>query len=247
MLLEAHNLSKSYQENQEPILRDLSLEIESGQFIAIMGPSGCGKSTLLNLLSTIDKPDQGQILYQGQDLLAMKDKDLDRLRREAFGFVFQQATFLKNLNILDNICLPSIIGKKSSERKAAYKRAKELMALTGIKDIAHRSIHQVSGGQLQRAGICRALMNQPRIIFADEPTGALNSQAGRQAMELMQHFHQQGASILLVTHDASVATYADKVLLILDGEIEKEVLFDPATNQDDRRQLLLAELNQIGI
>jgi len=247
MLLEAHNLSKSYQENQEPILRDLSLEIESGQFIAIMGPSGCGKSTLLNLLSTIDRPDQGQILYQGQDLLAMKDKDLDRLRREAFGFVFQQATFLKNLNILDNICLPSIIGKKSSERKAAYKRAKELMALTGIKDIAHRSIHQVSGGQLQRAGICRALMNQPRIIFADEPTGALNSLAGRQAMELMQHFHQQGASILLVTHDASVATYADKVLLILDGKIKKEVLFDPAANQDERRQLLLADLNQIGI
>ena len=208
MLLEAHNLSKSYQENQEPILRDLSLEIESGQFIAIMGPSGCGKSTLLNLLSTIDKPDQGQILYEGQDLLAMKDTDLDRLRREAFGFVFQQATFL---------------------------------------DIAHRSIHQVSGGQLQRAGICRALMNQPRIIFADEPTGALNSQAGRQAMELIQHFHQQGASILLVTHDASVATYADKVLLILDGKIKKEILFDPATNQDDRRQLLLAELNQIGI
>ena len=177
----------------------------------------------------------------------MKDKDLDRLRREAFGFVFQQATFLKNLNILDNICLPSIIGKKGSERKAGYERAKELMALTGIKDIANRSIHQVSGGQLQRAGICRALMNQPRIIFADEPTGALNSQAGRQAMELMQHFHQQGASILLVTHDASVATYANKVLLILDGKIKKEVLFDPAANQNERRQLLLAELNQIGI
>ena len=242
MLLEAHNLSKSYQENQEPILRDLSLEIESGQFIAIMGPSGCGKSTLLNLLSTIDRPDQGQILYEGQDLLAMKDKDLDRLRRESFCFVF-----LKNLNILDNICLPSIIGKKSSERKAAYERAKELMALTGIRDITNRSIHQVSGGQLQRAGICRALMNQPRIIFADEPTGALNSQAGRQAMELMQHFHQQGASILLVTHDASVATYADKVLLILDGKIKKEVLFDQTANQDERRQLLLAELNQIGI
>jgi len=247
MLLEVHNLSKSYQENQEPILCDLSLEIESGQFIAIMGPSGCGKSTLLNLLSTIDRPDQGQILYEGKDLLAMKDKDLDRLRREAFGFVFQQATFLKNLNILDNICLPSIIGKKGSERKAAYERAKELMDLTGIKDIANRSIHQVSGGQLQRAGICRALMNQPQIIFADEPTGALNSQAGRQAMELMQHFHQQGASILLVTHDASVATYADKVLLILDGKIKKEVFFDPAANQDERRQLLLAELNQIGI
>ena len=247
MLLEAHNLSKSYQENQEPILRDLSLEIESGQFIAIMGPSGCGKSTLLNLLSTIDKPDQGQILYQEQDLLAIKDKDLDRLRRESFGFVFQQATFLKNLNILDNICLPSLIGKKGNERKAAYERAKELMTLTGIKDIAHHSIHQVSGGQLQRAGICRALMNQPRIIFADEPTGALNSQAGRQAMELMQHFHQQGASILLVTHDANVATYADKILLILDGKIKKEVLFDQTANQDERRQLLLAELNQIGI
>ena len=121
------------------------------------------------------------------------------------------------------------------------------MALTGIKDITNRSIHQVSGGQLQRAGICRALMNQPRIIFADEPTGALNSQAGRQAMELMQHFHQQGASILLVTHDASVATYADKVLLILDGKIKKEIQFILTANQDERRQLLLAELNQIGI
>lgn len=247
MLLEAHNLSKSYQENQEPVLCDLSLEIERGQFIAIMGPSGCGKSTLLNLLSTIDRPDQGQILYEEQDLLAMKDKDLDRLRREAFGFVFQQATFLKNLNILDNICLPSIIDKKGSERKATYERAEELMALTGIKDIANRSIHQVSGGQLQRAGICRALINHPQLIFADEPTGALNSQAGRQAMELMQYFHQQGASILLVTHDASVATYADKVLLILDGKIKKEVFFDQIANQDERRQLLLAELNQIGI
>ena len=222
MLLEAHNLSKSYQENQEPILRDLSLEIESGQFIAIMGPSGCGKSTLLNLLSTIDRPDQGQILYQEQDLLAMKDKDLDRLRREAFGFVFQQATFLKNLNILDNICLPSIIGKKSSERKVAYERAKELMALTGIKDIANRSIHQVSGGQLQRAGICRALMNQPRIIFADEPTGALDTKTGEQIMELLTELNAEGKTIIMVTHEPEIAAYAKRQIVIRDGVISSD-------------------------
>ena len=222
MLLEAHNLSKSYQENQEPILRDLSLEIESDQFIAIMGPSGCGKSTLLNLLSTIDRPDQGQILYQEQDLLAMKDKDLDRLRRESFGFVFQQATFLKNLNILDNICLPSIIGKKSSERKASHERAKELMALTGIKDIAHRSIHQVSGGQLQRAGICRALINQPRLIFADEPTGALDTKTGEQIMELLTELNAEGKTIIMVTHEPEIAAYAKRQIVIRDGVISSD-------------------------
>jgi len=223
MLLEAHNLSKRYQENQEPILRDLSLEIESGQFIAIMGPSGCGKSTLLNLLSTIDRPDQGQILYQGQDLLAMKDKDLDRLRREAFGFVFQQATFLKNINILDNICLPSIIGKKGSERKAAYERAKELMALTGIKDIANRSIHQVSGGQLQRAGICRALMNQPRIIFADEPTGNLDRKNAQNVLDMMLDLKSElNTSLIVVTHDDELAVRFERVMLMHDGRLEEQ-------------------------
>lgn len=247
MLLTAHHLKKSYQEGQEPIIKDLSLEIEAGEFIAIMGPSGCGKSTLLNLLSTIDRPDQGQLTYKDQDLLHLTDKELDQIRRQEFGFVFQQATFLKNLNIIDNICLPSLINQNRAQRADAYERARELMALTGIGDLAQRSLHQVSGGQLQRAGICRALINDPQLLFADEPTGALNSQAGRDAMKLMQRFHQQGATILLVTHDASVATYADKVLLILDGRIQKQLTFEPAAQPEERRQQLLDELDLLGV
>ncbi|MBP2621430.1 ABC transporter ATP-binding protein [Streptococcus panodentis] len=247
MFIQARHLSKSYQENQEPIIRDLSLDIEAGQFIAVMGPSGCGKSTLLNILSTIDQPDQGQLFYKGQNLLHLDSKQLDQIRRQEFGFVFQQATFLKNLTIIDNICLPSLIGQHRREREAAYERAKELMALTGIENIAQRSLHEVSGGQLQRAGICRALINQPQLIFADEPTGALNSQASRDVMDLMQDFHQQGASILLVTHDVNAAAYADKVLLILDGQIECQICFDAKSDQKDRRQLLLTELSKRGI
>jgi len=149
---------------------------------------------------------------------------------------------------IDQILAEPMSIQKTGNARQIAERIMEIIEQVGLtEEILDRYPHEFSGGQLQRAGICRALMNQPRIIFADEPTGALNSQAGRQAMELMQHFHQQGASILLVTHDASVATYADKVLLILDGKIKKEVLFDQTANQDERRQLLLADLNQIGI
>ncbi|MBP2622763.1 ABC transporter ATP-binding protein [Streptococcus oricebi] len=248
MLIEARHLFKSYDQNQEQtIIKDLSLQIDQGEFLAIMGPSGCGKSTLLNLLSTIDQPDSGEILYQGQAIQQMPASRLDQLRRREFGFVFQEATFLKHLNILDNICLPSLIGSSKKERQASYQKALELMEITGIKEVAQRQIHQVSGGQLQRAGICRALINQPQLIFADEPTGALNSQASQDAMKLMRHFHQQGSSVFLVTHDAHVASYAQKVLLIVDGQIQKEVLFEAKANLEERQDTLRAQLVALGI
>ena len=248
MLIEARHLFKSYDQNQEQtIIKDLSLQIDQGEFLAIMGPSGCGKSTLLNLLSTIDQPDSGEILYQGQAIQQLAGARLDQLRRREFGFVFQEATFLKHLNILDNICLPSLIGSSRKERQANYQKALGLMEITGIREIAQRQIHQVSGGQLQRAGICRALINQPKLIFADEPTGALNSQASQAAMKLISHFHQEGSSVFLVTHDARAASYAQKVILILDGRIQKEVLFESQLDLEERQNLLRAELAAIGI
>jgi putative ABC transport system ATP-binding protein len=217
------NIVKSFGAGAEKrrVLDGVSVEINAGEFIAVMGPSGSGKSTLLYALSGMDGVDSGSVLFDGVDLARLGDNELADVRRRKMGFVFQQPTLLRNLNILDNIVLPAMRdGRKNARQLSAKARA--LMAKTAIGDLADRDITQASGGQLQRVGICRALMNDPRIIFGDEPTGALNSTTANEIMALLADIHRSGTTILLVTHDARVAAKTERVLFIFDGKIAGE-------------------------
>jgi putative ABC transport system ATP-binding protein len=200
------------------VLDDVSVEIDAGEFVAIMGPSGSGKTTLLFALSGMDSVDAGRITFDGVELSRLSDKALADVRRTKMGFVFQQPTLLKNLNVFDNVILPSVRdGRKTAEQIAT--RARSLMKMTGIEELETRGVAQASGGQLQRVGICRALMGEPKVIFGDEPTGALNSTSSNEIMALLAEVHRTGTTIVLVTHDVEVATRAERVLFIFDGKI----------------------------
>ncbi len=237
-ILEIKNLYKSYYENEKKksgkteILHGINLCINKGDFIAVMGPSGSGKSTLLYTASGMEKADSGEINLQDKNLTKMNDNELTQIRRDKFGFIFQQASLLKNMNILDNIILLSV--KKNKNKKAEIvEKAKSLMEKTGIAELENKEITKVSGGQLQRAGICRALMNNPEILFADEPTGALNSKSSDEIMSLFAELNTEGHTILLVTHDAKVAAKASRIEFMLDGKIVKELTFAKQGSQEE--------------
>ena len=223
MLLQGQSIFKSFGKGdaRTHVLKGVDMNLEAGEFVAIMGKSGCGKSTLLNLLSTLDQTDKGQIFFEGKDISQLSDDEAAKLRLESFGFVFQMPRMVKNLTILDNILLPSLTYKKDKE--AAKQQALTLMEEIGISDLADKRISQVSGGQLQRAGICRALINNPNLIFADEPTGALDSKSGQEVMKLFSQYHQAGKTILMVTHDMALAAKAQRVLLMKDGLIQEDL------------------------
>lgn len=246
-LIISENTTKSFGLGEEKInvLDGISVEIRQGEFVAVMGPSGSGKSTLLYALSGMDNVDSGKIIFDGADLSALKENELADLRRAKMGFVFQQPTLLKNLNVLDNILLPSMRdGRKNGAQLTA--KAKLLMKKTGIAGMENRDITQASGGQLQRVGICRALMGDPKIIFGDEPTGALNSTSANEIMSLLSQIHESGVTILLVTHDVKVAAKANRVLFIYDGKIAGEFLpgvnDETSDNQKAREESLTAWL-----
>jgi len=222
-LIASENIVKSFDvgDDQRNVLDGVSVNIHQGEFVAVMGPSGSGKSTLMFALSGMDRFDSGKVTFDGLDLSALKDNELADLRRTKMGFVFQQPTLLKNLNILDNIILPSMRdGKKNGAHFA--EKAKMLMEKTGIAGLENRDITQASGGQLQRVGICRALMGDPKIIFGDEPTGALNSTSASEVMQLLAEIHRADTTILLVTHDVKVAARTERVLFMFDGRIAGE-------------------------
>ena len=215
-ILETKGLCKSYGSNS--VLSDVDLRIENGEFIAIMGQSGCGKSTLLYCISGMDKPSAGRICFDEADMADMTNKQMQELRLERMGFVFQKTSFLKNLSIIDNIVYPAFqLGE--AERSEIVKEALSLMKEMGISAIAENDIHKVSGGQLQRAAICRAMINHPDILFGDELTGALNSSATREVLSIIDNINKNGTTVLLVTHDANVAVHADKVIYLEDGRI----------------------------
>ena len=224
MLLQGQSIFKSFGKGdaRTHVLKGVDMNLEAGEFVAIMGKSGCGKSTLLNLLSTLDQTDKGQIFFEGKDISQLSDDEAAKLRLESFGFVFQMPRMVKNLTILDNILLPSLTYKKDKE--AAKQQALTLMEEIGISDLADKRISQVSGGQLQRAGICRALINNPGLIFADEPTGALDSKSGQEVMKLFSKYHQAGKTILMVTHDMALAAKAQRVLIMKDGLIKENLV-----------------------
>lgn len=222
-LICGENIVKSFGAGDEKrnVLDGVSVDINAGEFVAVMGPSGSGKSTLMFALSGMDNVDSGKVTFDGLDLSTLKDNELADIRRTKMGFVFQQPTLLKNLNILDNIILPTMRNGNKND-KQVIEKAKTLMEKTGIAGLEQRDITQASGGQLQRVGICRALMGDPKIIFGDEPTGALNSKSASEIMTLLAQIHQAGMTILLVTHDVKVAAKTGRVLFILDGKIAGE-------------------------
>ncbi len=224
-ILEVKDLSKSYIVNkrQNNVLKNVNFSVEEGEMIAVMGPSGSGKSTLLYTVSGMDKMTAGEVLFCGKELSKMSDNELSDIRLNEMGFVFQQMYMLKNLTVLDNIILPAMQAKsKETKRKEIVERGHEIMRKLGIIDVADNDINEVSGGQLQRACICRSLINNPKMIFADEPTGALNKQSAEEVMDELVKLNNAGATIMLVSHDIKVASKCTRVMYIVDGNIKGE-------------------------
>ncbi|MDF2921589.1 MAG: transporter related protein [Paenibacillaceae bacterium] len=249
-MIAGHHIVKSFGEGDEKrnVLDDVSVEINQGEFVSVMGPSGSGKSTLLFVLSGMDSVDGGTVAFEGRDLTAPGSKELAEIRRTKMGFVFQQATLLKNLNILDNIILPSVRGNRKNKEKIIA-RARMLMKRTDIAELEKRDITQVSGGQLQRAGICRALMGNPRVIFGDEPTGALNSAAAQEVMNIFSDIHADGTTVMLVTHDAHVAARTERILFMRDGRIVSEMRLPTFSGggMDERIERVTAKMRETGL
>ena len=243
-MLKASNITRSFNSNgvSTPVLNGVDLSVAAGESVAVMGPSGSGKSTLLYCVSGMDTPDSGKVLLAGTELSTLSPTELADFRREQLGFVFQQPTLLKDLTILENIILTSALDRQGSV-EGRIERARSLLERAGIPELEDRLPAQVSGGQLQRAGICRALMRDPKILFADEPTGALNVSTAAGIMDLLGEFNQEGLPLLVVTHDVNVAARAQRVVFMVDGRIVNELKpsgSDPAT-------LLLEGLQAAGI
>ena len=238
-VLEVKDLCKTYVTNkrQNNVLRNVNFRVEQGEMLAVMGPSGSGKSTLLYAVSGMDSATAGSVRFGEKELTTMNQKQLSELRLNEMGFIFQQMFMLKNLNILDNVILPSVQSKKNpASRREKTEYGKSLLRKLGIIEVADNDISEVSGGQLQRACICRSLVNHPKMIFADEPTGALNRMASREVMEQLQMVNREGTTILLVTHDVAVAARCDRVLYIQDGGIASEKVLGRLQEEQDLRR-----------
>ncbi len=250
-ILEVKDLCKTYIVNkrQNNVLKNVNFTVSEGEMVAIMGPSGSGKSTLLYAVSGMDSITAGEVNFCGKNIAKMGEKELANLRLDEMGFIFQQMYMLKNLTILDNIILPAVQSKKNNEtRKETVARGEELMRKLGIIDIADNDINEVSGGQLQRACICRSMINKPKVLFADEPTGALNRTSSNEVMEELVKLNQEGTTIMMVTHDAKVAAKCSRVLYIVDGNIKGEYISpkDSETKEKDRERLLNNWLMELG-
>ncbi len=242
------NIVKSFGTGSEKqkVLNQVSAEVYEGEFVSVMGPSGSGKSTLLFALSGMDSIDGGEVIFDSIYLSSLKEGELADLRRLKMGFVFQQPTLLKSLSILDNIILPAMRDQRKNKDKLKEK-ARALMQQAGIAHLEKREITEVSGGQLQRAGICRALMQEPKIIFADEPTGALDSKSAKEIMNMFLSINQRGTAIMLVTHDAMVAAHSERVLFMKDGKIVSSLnlsKFD-GKNLSRRTEKVIMEMRKI--
>ena len=215
----------------------MNFNISEGEMVAVMGPSGSGKSTLLYTVSGMDSITAGEVLFCGNNIAKMGEKELADLRLDEMGFIFQQMYMLKNLTVLDNIILPAAQSNKNNEsRRQTVKRGQELMRKLGIIDIADNDINEVSGGQLQRACICRSMINNPKMIFADEPTGALNRTSSDEVMDELAKLNKDGTTVMLVTHDVKVAAKCTRVMYIVDGNIKGEYNLDKYENSSQMRE-----------
>jgi len=232
-VVETRALRKRFEAEGVPVraLRGIDLAVERGEFVAIMGPSGCGKSTLLNLIAGLDTPTDGDVHLAGEPLSGKDENELACLRRTHIGFVFQFFNLLEGMTALENVALPAVLG--GSSRRQAETRARDLMDLLGLAGKEHELPGVLSGGQRQRLAIARALANRPVLLLADEPTGALDSAGGAEILELFRRLHSDGQTILLVTHDPTIAAAADRVLEMQDGRLVDK----PG---DDDRPIVLA-------
>ena len=224
-LVQLKEITKVYQGGVTGALNGVSLTVEEGEFTAVMGPSGSGKTTLLNLVAGLDRPTSGSVTIAGSDLGPMGETALARFRRDHIGFVFQFFHLLPNLTVLENVLIPAQL----KSRVSAEATGRELLAQLGIAELADRYPAKLSGGQQQRVSIARALINEPTLLLADEPTGALDTRSGDEVMELLRDLHRQGRTILLVTHDAKLATrHAARVISVMDGRIVDDARLETA-------------------
>lgn len=223
-LITLKNINKTYYGASEPVhaLRSISLSIKNGEMLAIMGPSGSGKSTLMNIVGCLDKPDTGDYIFAGQDVMSLDKDQLAQFRNIVIGFVFQNFNLIGRATALDNVCLPMIYAGVSSGRERE-KRAREIMEMVGLQGREHHFPRQLSGGQQQRVAIARALVNRPGMLLADEPTGALDTHTTEEIMQLLQSLHrEQGMSVVIVTHESDVGRHCERIIRLSDGRIVKD-------------------------
>ena len=219
MILNLQNIYKDYQQEKlvVPVLKDVSLTVEEGEYVAIMGPSGSGKTTLMNIIGCLDRPTSGTYELAGENVLKLKDRELSDLRLKSIGFVFQSFQLMPRESAVENVALPlSYAGVRKKERRSRATKALERVELGDRGNIRPT---QLSGGQKQRVAIARAMVNHPKILLADEPTGALDSKSGEQIMELFDSLNEEGVTIVMITHDPKIAAKAKRIVRIIDGEI----------------------------
>ncbi len=243
-VIEVKDLCKTYiiNKRQNNVLKNVNFTVNEGEMVAVMGPSGSGKSTLLYTVSGMDSMTSGEVKFRGRDISSLKKNELAELRLDEMGFIFQQMYMLKNLSLLDNIILPAVRSEKDkSSRSEKQQRGLELMNKLGIRELADNDINEVSGGQLQRACIARSMINSPSVIFADEPTGALNRTSSEEVTDELIRLNSEGTTIMLVTHDSHVAAKCSRVLYIMDGTIRSEITLgsyeSPSSLRDRERTL----------
>ena len=248
-VLDVKDLCKTYVINkrQNNVLKNVNFNVHEGEMVAIMGSSGSGKSTLLYTVSGMDKMTAGEVSFCGRNMAELNENELAKLRLDDMGFIFQQMYMMKNLSVFDNIILPAVKSDKIKEsRKETVERGRELMKKLGIADIADNDINEVSGGQLQRACICRSMINKPKVLFADEPTGALNRTSSEEVMEELTKLNEEGTTVMIVTHDAKVAAKCTRVLFIVDGNIKGEYNIERSHSLRERERNLNNWLLEMG-
>ena len=251
-VLEVKDLCKTYVINkrQNNVLKNVNFTVQEGEMVAVMGPSGSGKSTLLYTVSGMDNLTSGEVHFMEKDIHRLNARELANLRLEEMGFIFQQMYMLKNLTVFDNVLLPACQSRKwRGKRKSAVIQGQKLMQKLGIAEIAENDVNEVSGGQMQRACICRSLINQPGMIFADEPTGALNRSASDEVMMELNKINREGTTIMLVTHDVKVAAKCSRVMYIVDGNIKGEYNLDKMKDESllkERERTLNNWLMEMG-
>ena len=233
-LLQVNNLKKVYTtrfgSNQVKALSDVSFSVEQGEYVAIMGESGSGKTTLLNILASLDKPTSGEVLLNGKNIVSIKEKEISNFRRNNLGFVFQDFNLLDTFSLKDNIFLPLVLsGKKFNEMN---ERLQPLAKKLGISDLLEKYPYEVSGGQKQRAAIARALITNPQLILADEPTGALDSRSSDELLQLFEDINNEGQTIVMVTHSTKAASSAKRVLFIKDGRVFHQLYRGDSSQQE---------------
>ncbi|AIY79617.1 ABC transporter ATP-binding protein [Clostridium botulinum] len=236
-LLEVKNLKKIYTTrfggNKVEALSDISFSVEEKEYVAIMGESGSGKTTLLNILASLDKPTNGEVLLEGNNIVNIKEKEISAFRRNHLGFVFQDFNLLDTFSLKDNIFLPLVLSGK--EYKEMNDRLKPIVSKLGIKDILEKYPYEVSGGQKQRAAVARALITHPKLVLADEPTGALDSKSSTELLNLFSDINSVGQTIVMVTHSTKAASHASRVLFIKDGKLFHQI-YRGAMNNDEMYQ-----------